>query len=152
MKTKTRKLNGLTKNIMSGLLVTLILFSFNSCAVKSAFLSSSVVPAAKGNVKVKRDKNKNYVIQVNVTNLAEVARLQPPKQTYVVWMVSDQEETNNIGQLKSSKNFLSKQMSVSFETVSSSKPVKIFITAENDGGTQYPGEQIVLTTNNFQSE
>ena len=149
MKTKTRKLNGMTKNILSGILVTLILFSFNSCAVKSTFLSSSVVPAANGNIKVKRDKNKNYVIQVKVSNLAEVARLQPPKQTYVVWAVSDQGNTDNIGQLKSSKNFLSKQMSATFETVSSSKPSKIFITAENDGSIQYPGELIVLSTNNF---
>ena len=84
-----------------------------------------------------------------MSNLAEVARLQPPKQTYVIWAVTDQGNTDNIGQLKSSKNFLSKQMSATFETVSSSKPSKIFITAENNGSIQYPGEQIVLSTNNF---
>jgi hypothetical protein len=113
-----------------------------------AFLTSQVVPAARGSVKVKRDKNHNYVIQVHVENLAEVKRLDPSKQTYVVWMATDQERTKNIGQINSSSSLLSKSLKASFETVSSIKPVKIFITAEEDGSTQSPG-MLILTTNDF---
>ena len=116
---------------------------------KYVFLPSSVVPAAKGYVKMQNDKNKNYVISLSTSNLAEVTRLQPPKLTYVIWMVTDQGKTENIGQLKSSSKLLSKALTASFKTVTSSKPIKIFISAENDGSAQYPGEQIILTTNVF---
>ena len=55
------------------------------------------MPAVRGDVKVSKDKNMNYVIQVHISELAEVSRLSPPKQTYVVWMVTDQNNTKNIG-------------------------------------------------------
>jgi len=146
---KETRLIKLTKNIFLSILTTLILFSFESCAKKITFLTSSVVPAARGSVNVKRDKNKNYVIQIHLLHLAEVNRLQPPKQTYVVWMVTDQNIAKNLGQIKSSTSFLSKKIKGSLETVSAFKPTKIFITAEDDGSIQYPGMQVVLSTDNF---
>jgi hypothetical protein len=146
---KAPRLISKTKNILLGILTTMMIFPFTSCARKVIFLSSSVVPAAQGYVKVKRDNNKNYVIQINISNLAEVSRLQTSKQTYVVWMTTDQEKTKNIGQLTSSTGFLSKQLKASFKTISSSRPTKIFITAENDGTAQYPDGQFVLSTEFF---
>ena len=85
------------------------------------------------------DNNNNYAIDISLTDLAEVTRLQPSKLTYIVWMVTDQELTKNIGQLHSSKGIISKQLKGNFKTVSSFKPVKIFITAEDDPNIQYPG-------------
>ena len=61
-------------------------------------------------------------------------------------MVTNEGLTKNIGQLNSSKSFLSKNLKASLKTVSSFNPVKIFITAENDPGVQYPGYQVVLST------
>ncbi|MBK7712183.1 MAG: hypothetical protein IPJ37_15380 [Bacteroidales bacterium] len=110
------------------------------------FSTSSVVPAAEGSIKVSKDKNKNYVIKVLVTDLAGVERLQPQKQTYVVWMVTEEGLTKNLGQLNSSKSFLAKKLKASFKTVSSFKPVKIIITAENDQDAQYPSDMLVLST------
>jgi hypothetical protein len=147
---KATRLNNLKKTIFLGILTIMIVFSFNSCATSVSFLNSSVVPAARGSVKVKRDSNKNYVIQISMTDLAEVSRLQPSKLTYIVWMVTDRDLTKNIGQLNSSKGFMSKQLKGSFKTVSSDKPVKIFITAEDDASIQYPGSQVVLSTDRFQ--
>lgn len=126
----------------------MIAFSFVSCARNFNFITSSVVPAARGNVKVTEDKNKNYVILVQIQNLTEVERLQPSKKTYIVWMVTDQEITKNIGQLNSSTSLFSKQLKATLKTVSSTKPIKIFITAEDDASVQYPGSQI-LSTNRF---
>ncbi len=146
---KATKLNGIIQNILLGIVTTLMIFSFTSCATKAVFSTSSVAPAAEGQVKIKRDHNENYVVKISVTSLVEVERLQPPKQTYVVWMVTDQDVTNNVGLLNSSKGFMSKTLNASFETVSSSKPIEIFITAENDGSTEYPSDQIVLQTNRF---
>jgi hypothetical protein len=121
----------------------------NLFAKKVDFLSSSIVPAARGYVKVKRDINENYLIQVKISNLAEVNRLQPSKQTYVVWMITDHEITVNIGQIISSTTFLSTKLKASFKKVSASKPIKIFITAEEDAITQTPNEQVILTTDRF---
>lgn len=141
---KTKNLNVLARNTLFYILALTLIFAFTECSRKVSFTSSSVVPAATGYVKVKRNSNNNYVIQVNVSNLAEVSMLTPPKQTYVVWMVTDREHTKNLGQIKSSSN-----LNASFETASSSRPIRIFITAENDPTTHYPGEPIVLTTENF---
>jgi hypothetical protein len=137
------------KHVLVRGLALIMLFLVVSCSQKAAFLNSSVVPAARGYVKVKNDKNKNYSIQIHLSDLAEVERLQPPKQMYVIWMVTDQDITKNIGQINSSKGFMSKELKASFETVSSFKPTKIFITAEDDANIQYPGTQVVLSTDDF---
>ncbi len=147
---KTIRLNNLKKNILLVIFTMLIVFSFNSCATNVKFLTSSVVPAAQGSVKVKNDNNKNYVISITLANLADSKRLQPPKLIYVVWMVTDREITKNIGQIKSTSGIFSKKLKGSFKTVSSDKPVKVFITAEDDAGIQYPGTQVVLSTEKFQ--
>jgi hypothetical protein len=146
---KATRLNNLKKNILPGIFAMILIFSLFSCATSVTFLNSSVVPAAKGSVKVKTDNNKNYVIQISLSDLAESTRLQPAKLTYIVWMITDRDLTKNIGQLNSSKGFMSKQLKGSFKTVSSDKPVKIFITAEDDPAVQYPGTQEVLSTDKF---
>jgi hypothetical protein len=146
---KTTRLINLKKNILPGIFAMILIFSLFSCATSVNFLNSAVVPAARGSVKIKTDNNKNYAIQITLSDLAEASRLQPPKLTYIVWMITDRDLTKNIGQLNSSKGFMSKQLKGSFKTVSSDKPVKIFITAEDDAAVQYPGSQVVLSTDKF---
>lgn len=144
-----KRLNLTIKRFRIGLLITMVMCSFISCARKISFLASSVVPAAQGYVTIKRDHNKNYVIQLQITDLAEVQRLQPPRQTYVVWMITIHDKAKNIGQINSSTSLFSKTLKASIETVSSFKPTKIFITAEDDANVQYPGTQLVLSTDSF---
>lgn len=146
---KTCSDNTILKNLFFVVIAAMMIFSTTSCARKISFTSSSVVPAARGDVKIKKDDNKNYSIQIHVTNLAEVERLQPARHAYVVWMDTDQQTTKNIGQIKSSSGMLSSKLKASFETVSSFKPVRIFITAEDDADISYPGSQLVLTTERF---
>jgi hypothetical protein len=141
---KASKMTYLAKTFALGMLVTLMACMFQSCAKKAQFLTSSVVPAAEGEVSVKKDKNENYAVKLEINNLAEVSRLQPPKQHYVVWMETDRGMTRNIGMITSSN-----RLKVSFETVSTLKPTRIFITAEEDGNVQYPGSMVVLTTENL---
>lgn len=146
---KTIQLNTLTKKVFLGVFTLLFLISVQSQAKKFWFQTSPVVPAARGYVKVNKDHNNNFHIQISISDLSEVHRLQPAKESYVVWMVTDQETTKNIGQLNSSKGLLSKNLKAKFETVSSFNPVKIFITAEDNADTQYPGMTDVLTTDRF---
>jgi hypothetical protein len=123
--------------------------SFSSCSKKVAFQTSTIVPAARGDVKVTKDENKNYLIQIKLENLAEVKRLDSSNEAYVVWMETDDSMVKNIGQIKSDSKFLSSKLKATFETVTPLKPTKIFITAEQDSEVQYPNNQIILTTGNM---
>jgi hypothetical protein len=134
------------RNIKLIIATALIMFTLSSCATKAIFLTSAVVPAAEGSITVKEDGNKNYVIKVQIINLANSQRLTPPKNVYVVWMIADNNITKNIGQIISSSGSLSNKLKASFETVSSFRPTKIFITAEDEANIQYPLSDVVLTT------
>lgn len=134
------------KNVMICLILSVVL---SSCAIKKDFLLSPVVPAARGNVKIDTDRNKNYSIKVHVFNLAEPSRVDTHKNTYVVWMETGQNEIKNIGQIKSSKSFLSKAMKATLETNTPFKPSRIFITAESNGDVKIPDSQTVLSTEKF---
>jgi len=127
----------------------LLLFSSTTCVKKVPFQNSTVVPAAQGSVKVRQDKNKNYAIEVAIVDLAEIGRLQSSKKTYVVWIETETGKFENIGQLKSSTGFLTKQHKASLGTVTSFKPVKIFVTAEDGVNIRYPDSQVILTTSSF---
>jgi hypothetical protein len=139
----------MSKTNFLGAMVIMIAFMVSSCTTKSEFLSSSVVPAARGYIKVNQDKNDNYEIHVEITGLVEVDRLQPPKEAYVVWMITDNNITKNLGQINSASGMLSKNLKASFTTSSPFKPTKIFITAENDPAISYPGTHVVLSTDRF---
>jgi hypothetical protein len=135
-------------NLLS-LIVFALILSLGACTSKYAFQTSPTVPAARGNVKVKQDGNKNYLIKIDISNLAEVKRLEPARDAYVVWMVGADDLTKNMGQIKSSSAMLSPKLKASFQTVSPNKPHRIFITAENDATTTSPGSMIILSTDNF---
>ena len=113
------------------------------------FTGSSIVPAAEGYVKVKKDKNNNYSIQVAVTNLAGPERLQTPKKLYIVWAENAEKTSKNIGQITTSSSMLSKALKASLTAVTPFKPTRVFITAGDDGNIQYPGNLVVLSTQQF---
>lgn len=127
----------------------LAVFVMSSCTKKITFLNSSVVPAARGSLKVKKDDNKNHTVEISLTNLAEPERLTPSKKMYIVWMETDQGVTKNIGQIITESGTFSKTLKADFKAVSSFTPVKIFITAENDANVETPAWEIILTTAKF---
>ncbi|MES1160846.1 MAG: hypothetical protein ABUM51_08820, partial [Bacteroidota bacterium] len=134
---------------MKMVLVLLIITAFEACAQKINFTTSSVEPAAVGRVKVKKDNNNNYVIDVKITHLASPKRLNPPKDLYVVWIETGNNGIKNIGKIHSSSGFLSQTLKGSLKAVTSFKPIKVFITAETDGDIHHPGIPVVLTTEGF---
>ncbi len=146
MKTVTQKT---TKNIFSIAIIFFLVFSLASCSQKVSFQTSSVVPSAEGSVKVKKDNNNNYSIDLDIIRLADPKRLEPSKSTYVVWIETEQNGSKNIGSLNTSSSLFSKTLKSSLKTVSPFKPVSIFITAEDNADIQYPGSQVVLRTNRF---
>ena len=131
-------------NIVTISLFALIAFWFTSCSNKAFFLQSSVLPAATGYVDVSRDKSENYEIKIDLKNFAGADRLDPSNLTYVVWMVTSSDATVNIGRISTNNS-----LNASFETISSFRPVKIFITAEELENARYPGSMVVMTTDRF---
>lgn len=123
------------------LLLFAFLLSFSSCGSLVKFPVSSIAPAAEGTVKINTDKNNNYLIQLSINHLANPERLNPPKNHYVVWMDTQSGTTVNLGMLSSNK-----KNKASFKTVSSSKPYQIFITAEDNGDFNAPGNQEIFRT------
>lgn len=131
------------------LLVTIIIF-LSSCATKYAFNTSPVVPAAIGSVKVKKDNNNNYNIDLHVDRLADPKRLTPAKEVYVVWMDTQNNGRKNIGQLKTSSGIFSDALKSTLKTVTPFKPTGFYITAENEAEIQYPsGVEVMRTSVNL---
>ncbi|MDQ2863230.1 MAG: hypothetical protein M3R50_06205 [Bacteroidota bacterium] len=144
---KKKYLKTLSKGVFVVATILFISVTISSCARKMSFQNSSVVPGAEGKVKIKKDKNKNYKIDLNVIHLTEARRLSPPRQTYVVWMKTDNNGTKNIGNLNPSSGLFSKTLKSSLQTVTPYHPESFFITAEDDASIQYPHGETVLTTN-----
>lgn len=131
------------------LLVLLISFAFCGCATKVPFQNSTVEPAAVGKVKVKKDKNNNYTMQVYVEHLGAPNRLTPPRDIYVVWVQTPDNANKNVGRIVMGTSMFSKELTGSLTTVLLYRPKKVFITAEPEGQTENPGEPMVLTTESF---
>lgn len=112
-----------------------LLLIFQSCGIKTKFSVSSIVPAADITAIQSVDKNKNYVIKITAKSLAHPQRLNPPKNTYVIWSISNEGNITNIGQLAVSKNARKTKV---FKTTISSNPSQLFITAEDQGNLTTP--------------
>jgi hypothetical protein len=150
LKTFEMKLSELkTKMLLTGATLFFLFLSVTSNAQKLKFLTSTVVPEARGSIKIDKDKNNNYAIDINIMHLADPSRLTPSKKTYVVWLETQDSGTKNIGLLNSSSGLLSNTMKAALHVVTPFKARRVFITAENDGRILYPGSVVVLTTESF---
>lgn len=138
--------NSKTATILPLFFTALIVFSISSCAKKMTFATSTITPAATGKVKIKKDKNDNYSIDVSVRNLAPSDKLTPPKETYIVWAETESNGVKNIGQINTSSGLFSKKLKASLHAHLPFKPNDVFITAEDSQNIQYPGSMLILTT------
>lgn len=127
------------------LIISSLLF-FTACSKKLHFATSTVVPAADGTVKYKKDNNGNYAIDVKIEHLADPKKLDPPKNTYILWMQTDQNGAQNLGQISSSSGWFSSKLKASLHAVTPYKPNGFFITAEDNATATYPGQEVVLKT------
>ncbi|HEU5053060.1 MAG TPA: hypothetical protein VFT78_08095 [Hanamia sp.] len=144
---KINHINNRSTRFIPVAILLVIAFMLPSCAHKMSFQTSSVVPAAKGFVKVKKNQNNNYNIDLSVMHLADPSRLDPPKKLYIVWMNTEANGTKEVGQLTTSNSLLSKTMKSSLQTSVPFQPTGFFITAENDANPQDNSGQMILQTN-----
>ncbi|MEO9209697.1 MAG: hypothetical protein ABI208_01290 [Ginsengibacter sp.] len=143
---KSIKINHGSRKLLFVAILAPFIFLLSSCATKMAFHTSSVVPAAEGSVKVKKDSNKNYNVNLSVKRLASPERLSPSKKMYIVWMNTSQDGVKKIGQLTTSSSLLSSTLTSSLKTSVPFEPTGFFITAEDDASIESPLGTVVLTT------
>jgi len=130
-------------------IIALTFTQVSADAQKVHFKTSTVVPAAQGTVKVSKNKDKGYNIDIDILHLAGPQRLQPAAKTYIVWMDTERNSIKNLGEIHSEDGFLSKTLKASLKTTSPFKPTRIFITAEDVAAISNPHGQQVLTTRTF---
>ena len=116
----------------------------SACSKKVVFPVSEVVPAAEAVLKVDKDDNNNFEIDLEVTNLADADRLTPARKHYVVWMVTKQHGTVNIGNLD-----INRKNNGELSTSTPYEPMRMFITAEDDPDPVIPSTQVVLNSGEF---
>lgn len=110
-------------------------------AKKFPMTATSIVPAARGEVNIDKDKNGNTRVNMKVEHLANPENLTPPAVAYVVWLQDKGGSPKNQGQLKVDKN-----LTANFRTVTQSKDFDLFVTGERDASATTPSEQLVLRT------
>ena len=112
------------------------------CATSAKFPISTVAPAAVITAKKTVDKNKNYVIELLALHLSSADRLNPPKNHYSVWIVTEQNEYKNLGQVMNAN-----AKKVVFKTLTPFNPKEIILTAEDEGNRPMPtGIEIARTS------
>jgi hypothetical protein len=108
-------------------------------AKKFPMTASSIVPGARGQVEIDKDKNGNTRLNMNVEHLADPQNLTPPATVYVVWLQERGGNPQNQGQLKVDKNLKAR-----FQTVTPSKNFDLFVTGERDNYAKAPSGPEVL--------
>ncbi len=119
----------------------------SSCAKKFVMNNTGIAPAATGTAKIKSKKDRNYNVDVRVNHLAPSKKLNPSRNTYVVWMQTESNGIKNIGQFQSGTSLLSSALKGSVKTITPFKPTGFFITAEDDAAISYPGSMVILKSN-----
>jgi hypothetical protein len=104
--------------------------------------ASTIVPAARGEVAIDKDKNGNTKLKMTVQHLAKPENLTPRAAAYVVWLQERGGNSENKGELKVDKN-----LNATFETVTPMKSFDVFVTAEQDARATDPrGPQVLTAT------
>ena len=108
-------------------------------AKKYPMTAASMVPGARAEVVINRDKNGNTRLKMTVQHLANVESLTPRAGAYVIWFRERDANAENRGELKMDKN-----LKATFETVTPFKSFEVFVTAEQDARGKGPNGPEVL--------
>ena len=102
-------------------------------------VSSSLVPAAAGKISYEHDRNHNIKLEMRTKHLAEPQRLTPAKNAYVVWIRSNDGQTQNAGVLK-----INSDLEGSFTTTTPFTAFDVVITAEDNPDVSQPNGPEVM--------
>ena len=97
------------------------------------------IPAATAKAHLKKEKNGNLKLKVEVYHLAKPGALTPARQVYVVWTQARGKDPQNRGALK-----VNNKLEGTFEDTVSNEDFDIFITAEDNPTAEVPSEPKLL--------
>jgi hypothetical protein len=101
--------------------------------------AASMVPGARADVAITKDKNGNTRLKMTVQHLSNLENLTPRANAYVVWLQERGGNSENQGQLKMDKN-----LKATFQTVTPLKSFDVIVTAEQDVRAKDPSGPEVL--------
>ncbi|HET8886129.1 MAG TPA: hypothetical protein VFM70_07240 [Salinimicrobium sp.] len=133
-----------TKRVVEFSKYLLLFILITGCSKKVVFSDSTKMPGAKVVVTIDQNRSDNYEIYVDVDNIIKAEKLSPPRETYIVWMISTEHGTINMGNL-----WVDDKNQAKLYTVSSHRPTRIFITAEKSRFAESPSTEIVLSSEDF---
>jgi hypothetical protein len=108
-------------------------------AKKYPMTAASIVPGARAEVAIDKDKNGNTKLNMTVQGLANLENLTPRASAYVVWLQERGGNAANQGQLKMDKN-----LKATFKAETPFKSFEVFVTAEQDPRITSPSGAEVL--------
>jgi len=108
-------------------------------AKKYPMTAASIVPGARAEIAISKDKNGNTKLKMRVQHLANLGNLTPRASAYVVWLQERGGNSENQGQLKMDKN-----LKATFQTVTPFKSFDVIVTAEQDFRVTGPSGPEVL--------
>jgi hypothetical protein len=117
-------------------LLLLLLSATATCAGTLYTLGSSTeIPAAQGDVRLRHTRNGNTEIKLDVKHLAPPGRITPGADVFVVWVrgLAKGSEAQNLGALRVDKNLNAK--------MTAATPLQsfdLFITCETSQTATYP--------------
>ena len=120
-------------------LIFALLCTVAYAAKKYPMTAGSMVPGARAEVAISKDKNGNTRLKMSVQHLANLDNLTPRAAAYVVWLRERDGNAQNQGQLKMDKN-----LKATFETSTPLKSFDVFVTAEQDFRAKNPSGPEVL--------
>ena len=123
------------------LVLALAVCTLAETSKKFPMTANSIVPAARGQVDVSKDRNGNVQVNLKVEFLANPQNLTPSASVYVVWLQELGGIAVNHGQLK-----MDKKLKASFETITPFKSFDVFVTGEKDPNSKTPVGPEVLRT------
>ncbi len=113
--------------------VAVVFIAFAACKSKTTFPVSNVVPAAEITVQQDTGDNGNTKFKITAENLASADRIHASNSVYVVWVLSENNGVQNIGQMD-----IENGAKAVLEATSPYQAREIFITAEKRGNISRP--------------
>jgi outer membrane protein OmpA-like peptidoglycan-associated protein len=108
---------------------------------KITFLGTSAAPNASGEAKVQA-KSGGTDVSLKVQNMPEPTTLGPEFLTYVLWSVTPDGSTANLGEIPIDKNMMGR-----LEVTAQSQTFAMIVTAEPYFAVALPSEEVVLENN-----
>lgn len=121
------------------LILAAFALSLGACANKTPLVSTPLVPAAVGEVKLSTDDNNNTKVELQVKYLAPASQLSPPRNAYVVWTRTGTGNPEKQGVLEIGDN---REGKIQFITTASN--FEVVVTAEESPNARFPSSTVAL--------